>query len=44
MNGASGQNSAMQGYTGAGTTWANEMNFGRNHAPSARSITGPVDL
>ena len=31
-------------YTGPGTTWANEMNFGMNHAPGAGLIARPVDL
>ena len=26
-----------------GTTWANEVNFGINHAPGAGSISRPVD-
>ena len=26
-----------------GTTWANEINFVMKHAPSARSLIGPVD-
>ena len=26
------------------TSWADEMNFGMNHAPCAISITHPVDL
>ena len=44
MNGVSGHDSVLQGYTGQGTTWAYAMNFGTNHAPSAGSIAGPVDL
>ena len=43
MNGVSGQNSALLGYTGPRTTWANDFNFGMNHAPGAGSITQPVD-
>ena len=35
--------SALQGYTGLGTTWAHEMNLGLNHAPDAGSIVRPVD-
>ena len=35
--------SAPQGYTGLGTAWANEMNFGMKHAPDAGSITRSVD-
>ena len=27
-----------------GTTWANEMNIVKNHAPSAESIVRPIDL
>ena len=34
----------MWGYTGCGTTWADEMNFGINHAPGAGWIAWPVDL
>ena len=33
-----GHDSALLGYTRPGTTWANEMNFVMNHAPSAGSI------
>ena len=33
-----GHDSALQGYTGPGTTWDNEMNFGMKHAPGAGSI------
>ena len=40
-NGVLGYDSA---YTGPGTTWDNVMNFGRNHAPGAGSITWPVDI
>ena len=38
--------SVLQGYTGPGTTLANEMNVGMNHAPDAGSIARPavVDL
>ena len=39
-----GHESALQGYTGPGTTWANEINLGLNHVPGAGSITWPVDL
>ena len=35
MNGASGHDSALEGYTGLKTTWANEVNFGMNHALGA---------
>ena len=34
--GVLGYDSAMEGYAGPGTTWANEMNFVMNHAPGAR--------
>ena len=30
MNGALGHDTAVQGYLGPGTTWANEMNLGMN--------------
>ena len=33
---------AVQGWLG--TTWANEMNFGLQHAPCAGSIAQAVDL
>ena len=33
-----GHDSALLGYAGPGTTWANEMNFVMNHAPGAGSI------
>ena len=32
MNGALGHESALQGWTGPGTTWANEINFVMNNA------------
>ena len=35
MNGALGHNSALYGYTGPETTWANEMDFVINRAPDA---------
>ena len=38
MNGGLGHDSALQGYTGPGTTLANEMNFGMNHASCAGLI------
>ena len=38
MNDVSGSDSALLGYTGQGTTWAREMNFGKNHAPVAGFI------
>ena len=42
MNGVLSHDSALQSYTGPGATWANEMNFGMNHAPCAGSIAQPV--
>ena len=44
VNGVLGHDSALQGYTGPGTVWVNEMNFGMNHAPGAGLITRIVDL
>ena len=35
MNGVLGHYSALSGYIGAGSTWANEMNFYIWHAPCA---------
>ena len=35
--------SALCGYTGPRTTWANEVNFVRNHAPGVASIAEAVD-
>ena len=32
MNGVLDHDSALKGYTGPGTTWANEMTFAMNHA------------
>ena len=43
MNGVSGHDSALEGYTGPVTTWTNEMNFVMNHAPGAWSIGRPID-
>ena len=43
MNGVLGHNSAPYGYTGQGTTWANEMNFVINHVPVTGSIARPVN-
>ena len=43
MNGVLDHDSALSGYTGPGTTWANEMNFVINHAPGAGSIARPFD-
>ena len=34
---------ALQGYTGPGTNFANEMKFVMNHVPGAGSIVRPVD-
>ena len=42
MIGVLGHDSAMSGYTGLGTTWANETNFVVNLAPGAGLITQPV--
>ena len=44
MNGVFGNNSELEGHTGMGTTWANEMNFGMNRVPDARSIAQPINL
>ena len=44
MNGVQGHDSALQGYTGPRTAWANEINFVMSHAPGAGSIAQPVDL
>ena len=41
MNCDLGHDSALQGYSGPGTTWANEVNFVFNHVPG--SIPRPVD-
>ena len=42
MTGILGHDSALQGYIGPGTTWANEMNFVMNHAPIDHSTCWPV--
>ena len=44
MNGVLGHNSALYGYTGPETTWANGMNFLMKHAPGAGLLARPVDL
>ena len=44
MNDVLDHHSAWQGNAGLSATWANEMNFGTNHAPDARSLAQPVDL
>ena len=44
MNGVLGHNSALQGYAGSGTTWANDMPFVMNHDPGAGSLARPIDL
>ena len=36
--------SALKGYIGQETIWADEMNFGMNHAPDAGSIARHLDL
>ena len=43
MDGVLDHDSALQGYTGPGITWANEINFVMNHAPGAGSIARLVD-
>ena len=45
MNGVSGNDCALEGYTGPGTTWANKMNCVMTHTPGVdlESITRPVD-
>ena len=42
INGVLGH-SVLKGYTGPGTTWANEMNFAMHFAPGAGSIARPLD-
>ena len=42
MHGVLDHESALEGYTGPGTTSANEINFVMNHAPGAGSIARPV--
>ena len=44
MTGVLGHDFALEGYTGPGTTKANEMNFSMKHAPRAGLIGHPVDL
>ena len=44
MIGILGRDSALYGYTGPETTWANEMKFVMNHAPGAGSIARLVVL
>ena len=43
MIGVLGHDSALVGYTGSGTTWANEMYLVMNHALGAGSIVRPVN-
>ena len=43
MSDVLGHCSALKGYTGPGSTWANEMNFVINHVPCAGLIALPVD-
>ena len=43
MIGVLGHDSALKGCIGPETTWANEINFVKNHAPSAEPLTRPVD-
>ena len=42
MIGVLGYDSALQGNTRPGTTWANVMNFVSNNAPAVGSIARPV--
>ena len=42
MNGASGHDSTLEGYSGLGITWVYEMNFGMNHAPGAGLIARSI--
>ena len=44
INGVLGNDPAQWGYTGPGTTYANEMDFDMNHAPGAESIAWHVAL
>ena len=44
MNVVLDHGSVLQGYTGPGTTWTNEVNFGMKHAPRAGSFAVPVAL
>ena len=43
MSGVLSHGSALKGYTGPGTTWANKMKLVMNHAPGAGLITQPID-
>ena len=44
INGVSGRDTALQGYTGPETTWAYEVNCIINHAPGAGSIVQPATM
>ena len=44
MNGVLSHDSVVQGYSGSGAIWVNEMNVIKNHAADAGSIGRPVDL
>ena len=44
MNGVTGYNYALQGYSRQRTTWASEMNFGMKHALGAGLTTRLIDL
>ena len=44
MIGVLRHDSAMQGYTGPGTTWPNAMNIVMYHAPRTALIVQPVGL
>ena len=37
-----GHDSDLEGYTRPGTTWANDMIYGMNHAPGAGSIAHSI--
>ena len=43
MSAVLGHDSELEGYTGPGTTWDNELNFVRNHALCAGTVSQPVD-
>ena len=44
MTGVLGHDSVLWGYSGPGTTKANEIDFSVNHAPGAGLIAWPVNL
>ena len=43
MNDILSHTSALKGCNGQRKIWANEMNFGMNHAPGTGLITQPAD-